>query len=138
MPFYVKLIIFWLVIFAIGYLLRRFPDSTISRIAFSWHGPSPKDKETLGHYMMRWGLFAFKHGAIIAIIFIVGIYIGEAINPDIYENTYFQVVFLFGLPILLAMAILGGVGCLIKSAWYSLRRADLIFSNEKQEFIENI
>ncbi len=138
MPFTLKLLIFLLVVLAIGYLLRCFPNSAISKIAFSWHGPKPEDQETLGHYMMRWALYAFKQGAVVFIVIVCGIYIGKEINQNIFENTYFQLFFFFGFPFLVGMAVLGGIGCLAKSAWFTFRKADFRFSAEEQEFIESI
>ena len=137
MSFYLKLLIFGLVVAVTLLLLRCFPNSAISRVAFSWNGPVPNDKETLSHYMLRWALYAFKYGAIILIIMCAGVYVGQMIMPNISENSYFQVIFLFGLPLLLGMTILGGMSCLCKSAWYRLRKSNCKFCEENQEFTQN-
>lgn len=138
MPFYAKLLIFWFAVAVIGYLLRRFPDSAISKLALSWHGPVPNDMEALSGYMLRWAFFAFKHGVVILIILLGGIYFGEKLDPNIFEKTYFQVFFLFGLPLLLGMAILGALGCVCKSVWYRYTKGNCKFSYKNQEFTESI
>ena len=109
MPFIVKLLIFWIIVAVVVFLLKRFPNSQISQIAFSWHGPVPNDKETLSHYMLRWAFYAFKLAIILILLIVAGVYLGDKINPNIFENTYFQLCFLFGFPILCGMAVLGGV-----------------------------
>jgi hypothetical protein len=138
MSFYAKLLIFLIIVEGTIYLLRRFPDSAVSIFAFSWYGPVPNNKETLSHYMLRWALFAFKYGIIILILLLGGIFIGQETNPIIFENQYFQIFFLFAFPLLLGMAVLGGIGCLFKSVWYKFRRSDYIFSEESQNFINRI
>jgi|GEM_PF-6289700 len=138
MTFYAKLLIFWIVVVVAIKLLRRFPDSAMSRFAFNWNGPVPNENETLSHYMLRWALYAFKHGLIIFILIFGGIFVGQRINPNIFENQYFQMFFLFGLPLLLGMAVLGGIGCVFKSAWYKFKKSSCKFSTEKQDFTQCI
>jgi len=88
--------------------------------------------------MLRWGLYAFRWALIIAILMFSGIYAGQQMFSDILENEYFQGIFLFSLPFLLAMVILGGIGCLIKSAWNTRKRTRRMFCLEKQQFVDSI
>lgn len=120
MSFYVKLAIFWVVVVVGVRLLRKFPNSTVSQAAFSWNGPFPYEKESLSHYKLRWALYSFKYSLVILVLLITGVYLCDWLNPTIREHSYFQVIFLFGLPLLFGMTVVGGLGCLCKSAWHKL------------------
>ena len=54
MPFLAKLAIFWVIVGAGLWLLRRFPGSVASRLALSWHGPIPVLGERKSHFFFRW------------------------------------------------------------------------------------
>jgi prolipoprotein diacylglyceryltransferase len=82
--------------------------------------------------MFRWFLFSLICSVFISIILAAGLYYVIVINEGAFEYTYFQIIFLFGLPLLLGMAILGAIGCLLKSAWYKWRKPDIIFKTDKQ------
>ena len=88
--------------------------------------------------MFRWSFYAIRHGLIIFTILLCGIYFGPKYDPNIYENTYFMLFFLFALPLLLGMALLGGIGCMVKALWYRKRKPHMQFDEEIFDFKDNI
>jgi hypothetical protein len=71
---------------------------------------------------------------VILAILISGVYLADWIKPNIREHSYFQVIFFFGLPLLFGMTIIGGLGCLCKSAWLNLKKPTFKFCEENAEF----
>ena len=53
-----KIAAFWLCVHFVLWLLRRRPNSAISRLAFSWQGPHPVEGELKSSYYRRKAIFA--------------------------------------------------------------------------------
>ena len=53
MPSYLKLLVFWVLLFGAISLLFVFRRSRIVQSVTTWHGPEPKVGETLGQYYWR-------------------------------------------------------------------------------------
>ena len=138
MNHYVRLAIFFIIMYAVIYLIRRYPSSAISKLASSWNGPSPINNETISKYMIRWSLYALKQGIIIFIILAAGTYLGQRYDPNIYTNPYFMMFFIFALPLFLGMAVLGGIGCVVRSVWYKLFKPNMRFDEELLKFKNSI
>jgi hypothetical protein len=108
MSFYAKLAAFWVVVYAALWLLSRFPNSRVSRIAFSWHGPIPYRGEYKSHYFGRWCIYALTWFAQILFIFSCGYFV-SSLFPHFANATLFLVVWAFALPLLGGTALLGAV-----------------------------
>ena len=107
------ILIFFLFLRALLWLLHRYPQSIVSRVAFSWIGPLPIEQELFAHFQLRWAIFSFGwlcHFAIaIAFFFMIGTHF-----PNQAEQIWFNVV-LFAAPLGLGVAVLATVGFLIKA-----------------------
>jgi hypothetical protein len=108
MPFYAKLAIFWVGLYLAIYLLGRFPNSLISRLAFSWHGPVPVPGERKSHFLFRQAGYAVNWLAQIAFLFALG-YVATWWRPSLGEETWFLALWAFALPIFGGMALLGAI-----------------------------
>jgi hypothetical protein len=108
MSFYVKLSIFWALVYSAIWLLSRFPNSRISRIAFSWHGPIPTFGELKSHYLFRQCLYALGWLAQVLFLFACG-YFAAWIHPPLADIVAFQALWAFALPLFGGMAFLGAL-----------------------------
>ena len=54
----VAIAIFLIALFAVLWLLRRYPHSRIARLAFTWHGPFPEVGELRSSYLFRRSIFS--------------------------------------------------------------------------------
>lgn len=50
------------------------------------------------------------------------------------ENIYFQILFMFGMPLLSLMALFGSAGCFIKGIYLKLLKKDSYFDSELNDF----
>jgi hypothetical protein len=108
MSFYVKLSVFCTLVYSAIWLFSRFPNSHISRIAFSWHGPIPKFGELKSHYLLRWCLYALGWLAQVAFLFACG-YFAVWVHPPLAETVPFLVFWAFALPLFGGIALLGAL-----------------------------
>ena len=108
MSFYGKLAIFWIGVYSALWLLSRFPNSKISQLAFTWHGPVPYFGELKSHYHWRWVLYALNWLAQIVILFAIGFVLAWW-RPAWSDSVPFLVVWAFTLPLLAGIAILGAI-----------------------------
>jgi hypothetical protein len=96
-------------------LLRAYPNSLTSRAAFTWFGPAPSEGEVQSHYLFRWCKYALGWFAQLLAVELAGVYCLEVFS-QLGESMLYQGVFLFGLPLLgmvaLVGAILAGLGAL--------------------------
>lgn len=108
MPFFAKLAIFWVGLYLAIYVLARFPNSRISRLAFSWHGPAPIPGERKSHLMFRLASYALGWLAQITFLFALG-YVATLWRPSLAEETWFLALWAFTLPLLGGVALLGAI-----------------------------
>lgn len=108
MSFYAKLAVFWVAVFVTLWLLSRFPNSRISRLAFSWYGPKPSPGELKSRFLARWCTYALGWLAQILFVFACG-YVASLWFPAIAENMLFLAVWSFALPLLGGTALLGAM-----------------------------
>ncbi len=104
-----KVIVIFAIIFIALFLIQKYPRHKLARFSFQHIGPVPRQNESESSYLVRWSLFALKWGILFySLIFGVS-YLVSKIAPSITESTLFMAIFLFGLPILLGMCIIGGL-----------------------------
>jgi hypothetical protein len=58
MPFFAKIVAFWIAVCAAIWLLKCFPDSLPARVAFERLDPAPLRGELRSHYLRRWATCA--------------------------------------------------------------------------------
>jgi hypothetical protein len=130
MSFYAKLAIFWVGLYLAIYLLARFPNSRISRLAFSWHGPVPSPGERKSHLMFRWAGYALSWLAQITFVFALG-YVATWWRPSLADEMWFLALWAFALPIFGGMAFLGALMALLTGL-----KAQFLGPNPTLEFIQ--
>ena len=136
MSFTVKLLLFVVTVIAIGLLLRHFPNSKLTQLLCRWYGPVPKDDELKSRFLFRWSWYAFRWFIVLGIVTMTGLVTGFYLHDDPAENTYFVLFFLFGFPMLLGMAFLGGILCFVKGCFIRAFRGNLRFDDVRKQFIE--
>ena len=119
MSFYAKLAGFWVIVYAEVWLLARFPNSRVSRLAFSWQGPISVAGERKSEYLFRWAVCALGWLAQIAFVFAVG-YLIAWWRPWIQDEWWFLAIWAFALPLLGGIAILGALGATLRALWAKL------------------
>ena len=115
MSFYLKLGLFLVATFLVLRLLARFPHSRLSQLAYSWYGPAPTTGELRSEYLWRWCRQSLLWLAQVVLVFACGV-IALEFYPRAIESTAFLAVFLFALPLLAGMALVGALGAAIL-AW---------------------
>jgi hypothetical protein len=110
-----RIIAFWVAVYAVIWLLSLYPRSTVSRIAFSWFGPAPREGESWAKYQLRWAFYALDWFGQTAVLFAL-LYGAAYLYPGIEEHELFLVFAALGLPIGAGMALLAAVGFFIKAA----------------------
>lgn len=123
MPFEAKLLLFGAGMVAALWWAARYPDSLVSRIAFTWHGPFPQHGETKSHFYRRQCVFALGWLVQFMVVWALG-YICAWYWPGITESVWFLVVFAFALPLAIGMALLGAL-----LAWLCSVKASVIGPN---------
>jgi hypothetical protein len=109
MSFYLKLGLFFLAMVLVLRLLARFPRSRLSRLAHSWYGPVPTVGELRSQYLWRWCRQALVWLVQVALVVGCGIAALE-LYPKAIDSALFHAAFLFALPLLAGMALLGAIG----------------------------
>jgi len=134
-PFTIKLLIFALSILAIRFVSRVYPNSLFTRITFTWYGPTPQADETRSHYLFSLGVYALKWFLFIGLsLFMVMTVTDRYFHGQYKENVFFQMLFMFGLPLLSMMALFGSVGCFVKGLYLKLLKKDSYFDSELNDF----
>jgi hypothetical protein len=110
-----RIIVFCAVFFAAIRALSLVPSSIVTRIAFSWFGPAPREGETWARYQLRWAFYAPDWFGQIAIVFAL-LYGAAYFFPSIAEHQLFLVFAAFALPIGGGMALLATATFLVKAA----------------------
>ncbi len=54
-----KILYFWLAVWGILFLLKLFPGSAASQLAFTWFGPTPRPDEKWARFQLRWAGYSF-------------------------------------------------------------------------------
>ena len=108
-----KILIFWLIVYALIWILRRNPESKISHFAFSWIGPEPHVGEIYSSFQIRWAIYSFcwlcQFMVVLSVLFLL------AKNfPAMQEQAWFKVL-LFALPFGIGIATLAMIGFLLKA-----------------------
>ncbi len=110
-----RIIAFWVAVYVVIWLLSLYPRSTVSRIAFSWFGPAPREGESWAKYQLRWAFYSLDWLGQIAFLF--ALLFGAAyLYPGIEKRDLFLAVAALGLPIGAGMAVLAMLAFLIKAA----------------------
>lgn len=110
-----KAVIFGLALFAVIWLLRLFPQSTLSRFAFSWFGPLPSDGESWAKYQLRWAIYSFDWFAQISVL-LAALYGAPFVWPSVMDYQIYSVFATFALPIGAATALCAVLIFLAKAA----------------------
>ncbi len=133
--FTIKLSIFCAIAWTIRFLARRFPNSLFTRIMYSWHGPVSIENEAKSHYLFSWAIYSFKWLLFFALSLYLVMIIADRFFHDQYkDNFYFQMLFMFSIPLLSMMAFVGGLGCLVKGLYFKLLRKDPFFDSVLNDF----
>jgi hypothetical protein len=104
--------IFWVVVGLLVLLLRLTPTNPISRVAFTWMGPTRVVGEKWSHYQFRWAAYSASWFAQILVLFSL-LWVTARVWPAVAEMTWWQ-VFWFALPLGAGMAGLALIGFLLK------------------------
>lgn len=108
MPFEAKLALFWVVVWAALWWLRRNPHSPLAALAFSWHGPFPREGEKKSRFYVRQALFALGWlGQFLAVL--AGGALLAWFKPELNDSTPFLLVFAFAMPFAAGIALLGAL-----------------------------
>ena len=101
------------VIAVVVVLLRLFANSFVSRVAFSWMGPVPKNGESWAVYQWRWAVYSLDWLIQILVLFVLlnGLLV---LLPETQEHQWLS-AFYFGLALGMGMALLAFVAFLLKA-----------------------
>ena len=100
--------IFYACIAAALFLLRLFPRSALSRLAFTWLGPVPRSREYKSHYLWRWTGYAFAWFCQLLAVQLAAVYFSQ--SHQSFAGTFlFQALFWFSIPMLGLVAFAGAV-----------------------------
>jgi hypothetical protein len=100
--------IFYACIAAVLFLLRLFPRSALSRLAFAWLGPAPRPGEYKSHYLWRWAGYAFAWFCQLLTVQLAAFYFSQS-HQSLVETFLFQALFWFSIPMLGLVAFAGAV-----------------------------
>jgi hypothetical protein len=90
------------------FLLRLFPRSALSRLAFTWLGPVPGPGEYKSHHLWRWAAYAFAWFCQLLAVQLAALYFSQS-HQSIVEKPVFQALFWFSIPMLGLVACAGAV-----------------------------
>lgn len=96
------------------WLLRKRPNSWLSRLAFSWNGPFPEVGEKRSHFRLRQSVFALSwllQIMLVAALLVLLVWFYEPLR----SAEAFQIVCSFALTIGAAMASLSAAYCYLAS-----------------------
>jgi len=131
MSFYAKLAAFWIAVYAALWLLSRFPNSAVGRLAFSWYGPAPAVGEAKSRYLWRWAVYAVSWLAQILVVFAVGVLLLWW-WPWLEQEMVFMAFWSFALPLLAGTALLGAVLAVLGALKASLFGPNPVFTADEQ------
>jgi len=108
-----KILIFWIIVYAFVWLLRRNPENIVSQAAFAWIGPRPKAGESWARFQLRWASYSFGWLCQFSLLF-SALFALAAYAPPVSEHTWFRVLS-FALILGLGVALLAMLGFLFKA-----------------------
>jgi hypothetical protein len=103
--------VFWVAVYVGVPILKRSPNSRLSRLAFTWIGPHPAPGERWSTFRLRWSIYSVWWLVHIAAVFSV-LWIAVRHWPSIANQMWWQALW-FALPLGAGMALLAAVGFLI-------------------------
>jgi len=106
--FAAKLALFWLAVQVGLRLLRAAPGSLLSRLAFTWFGPVPREGERRSDFLLRNACFALGWLMQVTIVAALMVLLGEAV-PALAANDVFFGLCGFAISIGAGMALLGAL-----------------------------
>ena len=110
-----RIVVFYVALYAAIWLLSLFPRSTVTRFAFSWFGPVPRQGESWTKYQLRWAFYSLDWLGQVAFLFLL-LYSAAYFFPAIAQHQMFLAFAAFGLPIGAGMALLAALAFFIKAA----------------------
>ncbi|ATH81611.1 hypothetical protein CO724_10700 [Ectopseudomonas mendocina] len=121
-----KIATFYACLWVVLWLLRRRPNSWLSRLAFSWNGPFPQVGERRSQFRLRQSLFALSW---LLQILLVSALLALAVcfYEPLQSEQSFQVVSAFALTIGAGMASLSAAYCFLASLKASVLGPDPAF-----------
>jgi hypothetical protein len=118
MDFYAKLSVFWIALFGALWILARFPESRITRAAYSWQGPFPARGERYSHFMRRRSAHVF-FWFVQSVVAFLALWIAIDWKPALAENALFMATW-FGLTLLAGTFLLSAAVLFTASLKHSL------------------
>ncbi len=109
-----SLVAFWVFVYVTLWLLKRRPNSTISRAAFTWFGPRPLEGQTRAAYQARWAMYSFGWLCQIALVLSTLLFLAWR-SAGVDARTWFLAL-VFPLSLGACMAFLATLGFLVKAA----------------------
>jgi hypothetical protein len=110
----VKIFVFWAVVYLLIWLLKRRPNSVVTRAAFTWVGPVPAAGQSWATFQLRWAFYSFGWLCQFAVVFSFLFVIVQR-YPRAPDSFLFQLL-MFAVPIGAGMAALATIGFLVKAA----------------------
>jgi len=105
-----KILYFWLTVWGLLFLLKIFPSSAASQLAFTWFGPTPRPDETWARFQFRWAGYSFWWLTQIAVVFSLVLAVSYYLEAD--DSAYFLLAtFALGL---------GGATAAVATLWFVL------------------
>ena len=127
-----KIAVFYACLWVVLWLLKRSPESWLSKAAFSWQGPFPAVGETKSHFLRRQAMHATSW--LVQIILVAAIVvILTSVLPTLKSSEAFQIVTAFALTLGAAMAIVSAVFFSLASVKASMIGPNPEFELAKQE-----
>jgi hypothetical protein len=103
-----KIAVFYAVLWLVLWLLRRSPESLVSKIAFSWNGPFPNVGEKRSQFLRRQALYATSW--LVQILMVAAmLMIMVTLLPSLKSSEVFQLVSAFALTIGAGMALVSAI-----------------------------
>ncbi len=133
-----KIAAFYGCLWVVLWLLRKQPNSWLSRLAFSWNGPFPEVGERRSQFRLRQSLFALSWLLQILLVAALLVLVAWFYEPLQSAET-FQVVCAFALTIGAGMASLSAAYCYLASLKASTLGQDPAFellAPEEPEAVE--
>ena len=108
-----RILIFWIMVYAIVWVLRRHPENVVSQAAFAWIGPRPEIGESWARFQLRWASYSFGWLCRFSLLF-SALFVLAAYAPSSSEQTWFRVVS-FALILGIGVALLALLGFLFRA-----------------------
>ena len=110
----VDIFAFWAVVYLLLRLLKRRPNSVVTRAAFTLFGPVPIPGQLWSSFQLCWAIYSFGWLCQFALTFSLLFFIA-AHYPDAPESYWFQLP-MFALTLGMGMALLAWIGFSVKAA----------------------